>query len=173
MARCDEFERESPDLRLERMMTQYGDGLLRLCFMMLSDRALAEDAVQEAFLRAYQALDHFRGDSSEYTWLTSIALNCCRSLRRKAWFRRVDLGVPLENIPAPGNVSDLADDTVLTAVMHLAPRYREPMLLHYYQGMLVKEIAALLQVPESTVSARLRRARIKLKEDLKEWYFDE
>lgn len=173
MTQLEVLVNESPEERLERLMAQHGDGLLKLCFLMLSDRTLAEDAVQEVFFNAYQAFDRFRGDSSEYTWLTSIALNCCRSVRRRAWFRRVDLSAPLEDIPAPGDLQDLADDTVLTEVMRLTPRYREPVLLHYFQGMRVKEIAAILHVPESTVSARLHRARLKLRAALKEWYFDE
>lgn len=60
---------------LERMMGQYGDALLRMCCLHLRDAALAEDAVQETFLRAYRRMDGFRGDCSEQTWLMGIAIN--------------------------------------------------------------------------------------------------
>ena len=53
------------------------------CFACLNDEALAEDAVQETFLKAYRALDRFRGDAEEKTWLLRIAINTCRDLRRR------------------------------------------------------------------------------------------
>ena len=67
----------------------------------------------------------------------------------------------------------LPDDTVLRAVMALRPKYKDPILLHYYQAMPVKDIARLLGIAVSTVSVRLMRARAMLKDELKEWYFDE
>lgn len=60
---------------LERMMTQYGDALFRMCCLHLRDEALAEDAVQETFLKAYRRMDSFRGDCREQSWLMGIAIN--------------------------------------------------------------------------------------------------
>ena len=54
--------------------------------------------------------------------------------------------------------------------MNLSPKYKEAVLLHYYQGFNVREIAGMLRVPVATVTSRLRRAREKLKGELKEWY---
>ena len=68
----------SQELWLENAMAQYEAPLLRLCCALLGDAALAEDAVQDTFVRAWRALPHFRGDSSEKTWLTHIAVNVCR-----------------------------------------------------------------------------------------------
>ena len=68
----------SRELWLENAMAQYEAPLLRLCCALLGDAALAEDAVQDTFIRAWRALPHFRGDSSEKTWLTHIAVNVCR-----------------------------------------------------------------------------------------------
>ena len=67
---------------LTRMVGAYQQPLLTLCYAYLHDRQLAEDAVQETFLRAYRALDTFRGESSERPWMTAIAVNVCRSMRR-------------------------------------------------------------------------------------------
>ena len=64
---------------LERMVDEHGARLLRLCYLRLQDRALAEDALQDTFVKAWRAYPEFRQDSSEITWLTAIALNCCRS----------------------------------------------------------------------------------------------
>ena len=73
---------------LERLMAQYGTALLRMCCLYLRDYSLAEDAVQETFLKAYARLDSFRGDCSEQTWLMKIAINTCRDMLRSAWMRR-------------------------------------------------------------------------------------
>jgi len=62
-------------LEMDRLLEQYGDSLLRLCFLYLKDRYLAEDAVHDTLIKAYEGYAKFRGDSSEKTWLTSIAVN--------------------------------------------------------------------------------------------------
>jgi len=66
--------------RIERLIDLYEDRLLRLCFLYLHDCTLAEDAVQETFLKAYNALSKFRGESSEETWLMRIAVNTCKDI---------------------------------------------------------------------------------------------
>ena len=82
----------APPETVERLMEEYGDGVLRQCLLMLGDRAQAEDAAQETFFRAWKSYGDFRGMSSEKTWLTAIAANVCRSLLRSPWTRkRVDL----------------------------------------------------------------------------------
>lgn len=163
---------ETLEETMERLMARHGDGLMRLCYMMLSDRALAEDAVSETFFKAFRAYPRFRHDSSEYTWLTRIAINCCHSIRARAWFRFESKRENLEGLRGMGEEADLPDDTVLAAVMALKPRYKEPVLLFYYQGLPVKEIAEVLGIAVSTVSVRLKRARDILKDQLKEWYFE-
>ena len=65
----------SHEAMLAHMVAQYEVMLLRTCYMYLRDRGLAEDATQETFLKAYKALDSFRGESSEKTWLMRIAMN--------------------------------------------------------------------------------------------------
>jgi RNA polymerase sigma-70 factor (ECF subfamily) len=157
---------------LERMMDEYGARLLRLCFLRLQDVHLAEDALQDTFVKAWQAYPAFRHDSSEITWLTAIAINCCRSIKRKAWHRLVDLKTPLSMLPEASVPFEPYDDTVTRAVMALPGRDQEVILLHYYQGLPVKDIAQILSVPLSTVTSRLIRARKKLKKSLERWYQD-
>lgn len=161
---------ESAEAAIERMMEEHGDGILRLCFMMLGDRGLAEDAAQEVFWRAHRSYHTFRGESKEYTWLSAIAINCCRSAQRKRRLRIETSAQALESIPNISGADDHQDDTVIEKVMNLSPKYKEAVLLHYYQGFHVREIAGMLRVPVATVTSRLRRAREKLKGELKEWY---
>ena len=69
---------------LEGAMARWEKSLLRMCYAYLGDMALSEDAVQETFLKAYRALDSFRGEAAEKTWLMRIAINTCKDMRRSA-----------------------------------------------------------------------------------------
>ena len=82
---------------LERLMEEYGTGLLRLCALHLGDAALAEDAAQETLLRAWRRYGTFREAAAERTWITAIALNVCRDLLRSPWHtRRMELSALAE-----------------------------------------------------------------------------
>lgn len=97
---------------LEDAMLRYEESLLRMCFAYLGDTSLAEDAVQETFLKAYQSLDSFRGDASEKTWLLRIAINTCKDVRRSAWFRHVDRSVALDTLAEPSTPCAEYDDAL-------------------------------------------------------------
>ena len=158
----------SHEQTLIRMVDQYQTALLQMCYMDLHDRALAEDAVQETFLKAYKSMDTFRGDCSEKTWLMRIAVNTCRDMRRSAWFRHVDRRTDIEGIPSWTPQIDGDDDAeeVARAVVKLPARYREVILLYYDQDMTLKEIADVLGIGISSVSERLKTARTKLRKAL-------
>ena len=74
-----------PEEEISRLAEKYQLSLLRLCFAYLHDRTLAEDAVQETFLKAYRSISSFRNESSEKTWLSHIAINCCRDMNKSAY----------------------------------------------------------------------------------------
>ena len=148
---------------LESAMARWETGLLRLCYAYLGDRALAEDAVQETFLKAYRGFASFRGDCSEKTWLTRIAVNTCRDYQRGAWFRHTDRRVTPEMLPAGEVQPDPEDLDLSLAVLRLPRKMREAILLYYYQDMGTEEIAEALGIAQSTVSNRLRRGREKLR----------
>lgn len=149
--------------RFCRMVAQYQTALLRLCYMQLQDQSLAEDAVQETFLKAYRSLETFRGACSEKTWLTRIALNTCRDMRRSSWFRRIDRHITPEDLPEASDDFQEADEEITLALIKLPCRCREIVLLRYYQQMSVEEVAETLGVSASTVSTQLNRARKKLR----------
>ncbi|MCI6037541.1 MAG: sigma-70 family RNA polymerase sigma factor [Candidatus Limiplasma sp.] len=167
--------REDRDAWLERAMEQYEESLLRMCFACLNDAALAEDAVQETFLKAYRALDRFRGDAEEKTWLLRIAINTCRDLRRSAWFRHVDRKVTLDGLGEPASAQEWSewDDTLTRAVMGLKPKYREAVLLCCYQCLTGQEAASVLKISRSAVMNRLRQAKAILRKELEVWYHGE
>lgn len=148
--------------RLISLMEQYEKDILRICCVYLKDRSLAEDAVQETFLKAYQGLEKFRGDSSELTWLMSIAMNTCKSMQRGLWFRFVERRIPIEELPLPAPETSAGSIQLTQEVMLLPRKQQEVVLLHYYQGMKVIEIAEVLGISSPAVSKRLKQARAKL-----------
>lgn len=151
------------DQVLVRLVNQYQGMLLRMCYVYLKDMELAKDATQDTFLKAYKALGSFRGECSEKSWLIQIAINTCRDMQRSAWFRHHDRRVTPEDLPHTAAMPDDGDDLdVMCDVMKLPPRFKEVIMLYYWQDMNVNEIADSLGVTHSTVSARLKRAKEKL-----------
>lgn len=152
----------SREERLNRMMLTHEREVLRLCCLYLHDVHLAQDAVQETFLKAYRKLDAFEGRSSERTWLMRIAVNTCRDMCRGGWFRHVDKAVEIENLPLPVSPPSAEHIALTTAIMRLPPKYREVVLLHCDQGLTVRETAKALGITAPTVMNRLNKARSEL-----------
>ena len=157
---------------LERAMADHEAALLRLCFAYLGEWPLAEDAVQETFVKAYKGYERFRGESNETTWLARIAINTCKDMRRSGWFRHVDRGVALDGLPE-GNVPFTErDDTLTRAVMALKPKLRDVVLLYDSQGLTAEETAEALGIARSTMYNRLEKAHRLLRKELEAWYHD-
>ena len=157
---------------LERLIRENQVSLKRLCYLYLHDQAMAEDAVQETFLKVYRSLKDFRGEASEKTYLTRIAINTCKDMLRSAWFHHVDRRVTPEELPSRRE-TDPAYREVAAAVMNLPRKLREVILLYYYRGLTMEEIAEVLEISQPAVSGRLKRAREKLKAELKGESIDE
>ncbi len=158
---------------LENALDRWEEPILHLCFAYLGDTALAEDAVQETFFRAWKHYDRFRGEAEEKTWLTRIAMNYCRDQLKSAWFRNTDRSVPADILPEGAVPFEARDDTVTRAVMSLPPKLKEVTLLRWYQGMPLEEMARVLRLPRSTVNYRLKKAKTMLKGELEEWFHEE
>lgn len=155
-------------MQIEELIDSYGGDILRLCLLYLGDRQLAEDAFQETFIKAWRQMDSFRGESGIKTWLSRIAVNTCRDMLRSGWLRMMKRSEPVEslfNLAAPQQ-EDAAH--VRDAVLALPGKYREVIVLYYDQGMKLREIADMLRLPVNSVSTRLRRARLLLKDLLGE-----
>lgn len=118
------------------------------------------DAVQEAVLKAYKSLGSLRQEEWLETWVVRILINECRRLLRKA--KRTVL---MARVPEPGAPSG-ADPALYEAVSALDIRYRAPFTLYHLEGYSVAEIAAMLRLPQGTVTSRLQRARRILRDIL-------
>lgn len=153
---------------ISQLIHAYEKDLLRLCCMYLKDVSLAEDAVQETFLKAYRHLNDFRGDSSARTWLVRIAINVCKDITRTAWFRMARNAIEFDSlqIAQPEGYHEVRS-TLVAEVMKLPRACREVILLHYYEGFNQSEIAQALHVSRMTVHRRLEKAYGLLKHVLK------
>lgn len=168
-------DRKQKNIDMERLIDLYGDKLLRLCYLYLHDYQLAEDALQETYVKVFRNFYRFEGKSSEKTWMTRIAINVCKSYLRSPWEQKVfygDLELKRRDERETWEMK-IADDTVIVSIYQLKPKYREVVLLFYYQELKVAEIAQILEISQSAVTVRLTRAREQLKKKLEGWYFDE
>ncbi len=154
---------------IEELYEKYATDVLRVSYFYLGDKQKAEDVCQDVFVRLMTNTPKLE-EGREKAWLLKVALNRCRDLWRGAWVKRVVLGSPaFELFPAP-DVQGKRDDekAMLEAIHQLSPAFRETILLFYYQGYGIGEIAEMLTLPEGTISSRLSRGRKKLEEILKE-----
>lgn len=144
---------------VEPLFCQYRDDVYRLALSYTRSIQEAEDVCQTVFLKL---MEKTVAPGKERAWLMQVTANECRNLLRSSWWRTTaDLD---ETIPAPpqGNVD------VYRAVMSLPPKYRVVVYLHYYECYTTGEIAGMLKISQSAVTTRLNRARLTLKEKLKE-----
>ena len=157
---------------LNDAVTRWEKQILHLCFAYLGDTALAEDAVQETFFKAWKHYGDFRGEAGEKTWLMRIAMNTCRDLLKSSWARNTDRSVTPDLLPEGSVPFEERDDTVTRAVMSLPPRLREATLLRWYQGLSLEEMTRVLRLPRSTVNYILKKAKTMLKGKLEDWYYE-
>ena len=157
---------EQAEEAITRLVETYQVPLRRMCCLWLRDGALAEDAAQETFLRAYRALPAFRGECSEKTWLMRIAVNVCRNMSRGGWYRHVDRSVEISRLPEAAVPFEERDDSLVRAICRLPAKQREAVLLYFYQDMRMSEIAEALNIAVSSVSRRLEAAKRTLRAQL-------
>ena len=152
----------------EELYERYATDVLRVCYFYLGDRQKAEDVCQDVFVRLITTSPTLQ-EGREKAWLLKVALNRCRDLWRGAWLKRVVLGSPaFELVPAPDEIDSLADrQEIMQAINQLPAAFKEVILLHYYQGYGISEIAEMMELPEGTISSRLSRGRKKLESILK------
>ena len=147
----------------EDLYQRYATDVLRVCYFYLGDRQKAEDVCQDVFVRLMVNAPTLE-TGREKAWLLKVALNRCRDLWRGAWLKRVVLGSPtFETLPAPDDHARKEEEEAMMAAIHQLPEsFREVILLHYYQGYGISEIAEMTSLPEGTISSRLSRGRKKL-----------
>lgn len=129
-----------------------------------------DDLVQEVFVAAWRAWPQFRAESQAETWLTRIAINTCRTHRRRKWLRSevwqrlTELVRPWDqSAPDEALVGDESSAVLRKAIVSLGQRDREVLVLRYLEEQPIEQIAASLGLSRGAVEVRLNRARKRLK----------
>lgn len=155
----------------EALIRFHGPHMHRLALRMLSDRSDAEDATQEAYLRAWRSVDRFRGDSSFGTWLHRVVVNTCsRQLTRR---RRTAMVPDTLASQAPGPARTVmargAFEELEQVLGDLPPGHREPLVLRAGKGCTYAEIAEVMAISTPAVRSRLHRARQAVVQGMQTW----
>lgn len=159
-------------LAFETLVHRHQEAVFRVALRMLGNRPDAEEAVQDAFVRAWRALPSFDGRSRFSTWLYRITVNCCLTALQS---RRPGEGELTGAEPAPGPGPGEAARTresmhALTgAIGRLTPQQRAPLVLRELEGLSYEEIGEVLQLSPAAVKGRLHRARLELVEEMRPW----
>jgi len=159
LARAAQGDIDSFSLLIDPLL----DPAYRLAAVMLGDRGAAEDAVQEASIKAWRKLRQLRGDApSLRAWFLSIVANECRMTRRTRWFSVLKVAdVPTQTPDERESSSDLH-----RALLRMAPDERLPLVLHFYLDLPLDEVAKTLRVSQSAAKSRIYRAAKRLRADL-------
>jgi RNA polymerase sigma-70 factor (ECF subfamily) len=161
------ISRPSARNRFEALCAEFRPDVYRFAFWLARDRAVAEDVVQETFMRAWRAIDSLAEPGAARPWLLTIARREHARLYERKRLDVVDIDDPVVQDDAalaepPGE--DYSD--VRAALMALEADYREPLVLQVLMGYTTDEIAAHLGIKAGAVLTRLYRARQKLRETL-------
>ncbi|MGW8283071.1 MAG: RNA polymerase sigma factor [Gemmatimonadota bacterium] len=148
------------------------DRVYRLAYRMTGDENLARDLTQDAFVRAFDRIDSFRGDAALSTWLhtvtTSVVLNGLRKVRRIRE-REAELDAAHETAQEDRRSEPDLRDRLHVAIAGLPDGYRKVFVMHDVEGYTHQEIAQALGVAEGTSKAQLSRARAKLRAELADY----
>ncbi|MEO4052137.1 sigma-70 family RNA polymerase sigma factor [Solibacillus sp. CAU 1738] len=158
---------------LDLLMNTYGEPLTKLAFTYVRDWGKAQEIVQDVFITCYTQYHKRHTIKSYKAWIYRITINRAKDHYRTAWFKRVVVmnnwfhhkvapGLTIEN----QMIQQEADTTLSHAVLDLDAKYREVILLYYYEELAVKDIAHILNCSENTVKTRLKRGREQLKNKL-------
>lgn len=169
----------------ESLVRRYDRSVFRIAQHITQNREDAEDVVQDAFLKAYQNLGQFQGQSKFYTWLVRIAVNeALMRLRRRRPERMVsiDEDIKTEEDSMPREIADWSPnpeqlytqselkDLLGKTIQGLPPSFRTVFVLRDVEGLSTEETASALELSVPAVKSRLLRARLQLRERLNKYF---
>lgn len=179
----------SGDQRAFKLLVErYQRKVYSVALGMVKDREEAMDVSQEAFVKVHKYLDHFKGDSSFYTWLYRITVNICIDvLRRRAAAKgeHVELDENIQLDSAEANIGALGSRLgtnpqksllrkelaakIEEALQEVPEKHRAILLLRELEGMSYEDLARTLEIPKGTVMSRLFHARAKIQKILNKY----
>ena len=160
---------------LIELMHLYGDYLLRTALLLLKDQQTAEEAVQDTFITAFDKITQLVDSDKIKNWLTSILVNRCRTQMRKRSWKNIILTLDLTerfhkdiNFSGPEEhlLKLIENQHLADAIQELHYKYREVIIMYYFNEMKISDISSYLKVNENTIKSRLTRGRFLLKDIL-------
>lgn len=177
--------REGDNTAFTELVNRYQRKIFRLAKNITQNDEDAEDVLQESFLKAYEHLPEFHGDSKFYTWIVRIAVNeSLMKLRKRKSSRTVPLDEPMDSgedtlvreiavwdeTPEQQYSQDEMRDILEKAIESLKPDYRTVFVLRDIEELSTEETAAALEISIPAVKSRLLRARLQLREKLTRFF---
>jgi len=175
------------EITFEEVYSDCSTKILNLAYRFTSDGEQARDLTQDIFIKVFQNLKNFKGESSAFTWVYRIAvnhiLNYLKKEKRRKFIQLIDKNVKeaiteeagsrtlITNNPSPSQILEDEERSriVKSIIDELPPKYRVPFILYKYEGMSYKEIAESLEISLSSVETRIYRARKQLIAKLEPW----
>lgn len=155
------------------LMRRHETAMYRVALRMLGSAADAEDATQEAMVRAWRSLPRYRGDAALTTWLYRITTNCCLTLieRRRPTAELDDdrTAAAHHADPAAKLEQREAMTQLTTAIAALPPEQRAALVLRELEGLSYDEVGEVLGLSLPAVKGRLHRARLRIADELEGW----
>ena len=143
----------------EFLVEKYADTVTRICFVNLENRADAEDAWQNVFIKLFKSKKLWNKPEEELRkWLVTVTLNECRDIKRKLFHRNY---YDIDELDV--SYSEDFNKDIISAVRSLPLKYLQVIELYYFEGYSVAEISDILSANENTVKSRLKRGRELLK----------
>ncbi|WP_041808134.1 sigma-70 family RNA polymerase sigma factor [Evansella cellulosilytica] len=159
------------DVFLEVLINQYYEALVNVSYTYVKNWSTAEDIVQDVFIKILNSYHLFENRSSIKTWLYKITMNKSKDYLRKTYFKRVVIMGVIDRLitdrtPEDNIIQKSMDKELAECIFILPIKYREVIILFYYEDLSLTEMGELLGENVSTLKSRLQRARRRLKEVL-------
>lgn len=152
---------KNSSLTPKELFLQYSDMVWRLALTRVGAKSYADDVLQEVFLRVVRLKPKFESEQHAKAWLIKVTLNCSNKLLSSAWMRHF---ASFDEGTVPDTYEEIMDNSLLIAVNKLNPKYKTVVHLYYYEDLKVGEISKILNISQSAVKQRLKRAREHLKD---------
>lgn len=156
------------DSCVSEIISKYADLVFRLCIVYLKNKADAEDAFQDIFIKFFEKKPEFNDEEHMKAWLIKCTTNHCKNMLGSYWNR---FRVSIDNVVL--HTEDKEDDELVRFVMKLPFKYKSVIYLYYYEGYSSLEISKILNIKEATVRTQLKRGRELLKKDLSSGGFED
>ena len=159
-------------MSFDEIIHKYKDVVFRMVYMHIGDFHKSEDITQEIFIKIYRSLSKFRGDSNIYTWVYKIAINTIRTHGKKNTTEKDTLSIDyLEELPDDAwdedkLIEEIQNSSIMSLIQRLPDRYKEVLILYYYQDLKVEDICYIVNEPAGTIKSKLHRGRNMLKDML-------